>query len=83
MTCNLTFFTTKVSFVKLNSSSALIQKLLEITNQLENKCTVFALDALRNLFVQAYILDLPRYATGILGLGLIQTIETLVDKAVN
>jgi hypothetical protein len=61
----------------------LIQKLIEITNQLENKCTVFALDALRNLFVQSYILDLPKYATGILGMGLINTIETLVDKAVN
>jgi hypothetical protein len=50
---------------------------------LENKCTVFALDALRNLFVQAYIIDMPKYAAILLSMGLVPMIESLVDKAVN
>jgi len=39
---------------------------MEISNQLENRNTVFALDALRNLFVQANIIDLPQLGTIIL-----------------
>ena len=44
----------------------LIQRLMEISNQLENRNTVFALDALRNLFVQANIMDLPQLGSLIL-----------------
>ena len=58
-------------------------RLIEISNQLETRSTVYAMDALRNLFVQAHLVERPHYADAMLDLGLITLCENIIEKAVN
>ena len=41
-----------------------------------------ALDALRNLFVQAHLVDCPQHAQKMLDLGLFANLEQLIGKAI-
>lgn len=49
----------------------LIQRLFEIALVKDSKHTVMAVDALRNLYVQACIIDRPLYSSQILKCGLV------------
>jgi len=37
----------------------MIERVMELANQLQNQVNLMALDALRNLFVQAHLVDSP------------------------
>ena len=56
---------------------------MELANQLEHKVNYMALDALRNLFIQAHLIDKPELARGILELGLFAALEQVISKAIN
>ena len=42
-----------------------------------------AMDAIRNLFIQAHLIDKPQHAQVILNLGLFSTLEQIISKAIN
>ena len=62
---------------------AVVERLSSLSNQLENKLSYYALDALRNLINQAYITFNDEVAKKqILGKGYLQMVEGLIEKAV-
>ena len=42
-----------------------------------------AMDAIRNLFIQAHLIDKPQFAQVILNQGLFTTLEQIISKAIN
>jgi len=55
---------------------------LELANQLQHGVNLMALDAIRNLFIQANLIDRPQYAQLILDAGLFATLEEIIGKAI-
>ena len=41
---------------------AMLQRVLELANQLSKDVNMLAMDAIRNLFIQAHLIDEPRFA---------------------
>ena len=60
----------------------LTKRLIELANQLENRTTLYALDALRNLFVQAHLIERTEFADQLLAEGLVSLCETVIEKAI-
>ena len=58
-----------------------IERLFNIANKLEHKQNALAMDALRNLIVQAYLVDKSEYVELILSSGLLQTYENIIKEA--
>lgn len=56
---------------------------MEIASQLQSRAAVFALDALRNLFVQASILEKHTYSSRIMEAGFLPLLESTISSAVN
>lgn len=56
--------------------------MLELANQLQHGVNLMALDAIRNLFIQANLIDRPQYAQLILDAGLFATLEEIIGKAI-
>ena len=42
-----------------------------------------AMDAIRNLYIQAHLIDKPDYAQMIIDAGLFATLEQVIGKAIN
>ena len=42
-----------------------------------------AMDALKNLFVQSYLVEMPHYAHSILQLGLVDQLQEIIRKAID
>ena len=60
-----------------------VDRLSNLSNQLENKLSYYALDAFRNLINQAYITFNDEVAKKqILSQGYLQMVETLIQKAI-
>jgi len=56
---------------------------MEIANNVENRQTVFAMDALRNLFVQANLVEKSKFANRILEMGLLALLEKIIATSFN
>ena len=39
-----------------------IKRVMELANQLQHQVNLMAMDAIRNLYIQAHLLDKPEYA---------------------
>lgn len=59
-----------------------LNRLLAIANQLGNRATLYAMDALRNLVVQAFLIDKINLAQKILQAGLIKVLHEIIGKAI-
>ena len=59
-----------------------LNRLLAIANQLGNRATLYAMDALRNLVVQAFLIDKINLAQKILQAGLIKVLYEIIGKAI-
>lgn len=59
-----------------------LNRLLAIANQLGNRATLYAMDALRNLVVQAFLIDKINLAQKILHAGLIKVLHEIIGKAI-
>ena len=53
----------------------MIARVLELANQLEHQVNLMAMDAVRNLFIQAHLIDRPDLAQIILDAGLFSVLE--------
>ncbi|TNV81755.1 hypothetical protein FGO68_gene4081 [Halteria grandinella] len=63
-------------------SPELLKRLLELANQLTTRTTLFAIDAIKNLCVQAYLMGKDSLATHILKEGgFLDCLLTIIDKA--
>ena len=60
-----------------------IARVLELANQLQHSVNLMAMDAVRNLFIQAHLIDKPQFAQVILDQGLFSTLEEIIGKAIN
>jgi hypothetical protein len=56
---------------------------MSIANQLQTRSTIFAIDALKNLCIQAFLMAKDDYAAEIIKLGYIDCVSTLIQKALN
>ena len=61
----------------------MIARVLELANQLQHEVNMMAMDAIRNLFIQANLIDQPHYAKLIIEQGLFATLEQIIGKAIN
>ena len=61
----------------------MIQRLFDITDQLEHRNGLMAMDALRNLIIQAFLIDKQEYAEMILGQGFFALLEQIIRKAID
>ena len=61
--------------------TGLINRLLALANQLQSRVTLFALDALRNLCTQAYLMSKDELAVGIVKAGYVDCVNELIKKA--
>ncbi len=62
-------------FTKLCFELETILRVMELANQLQHSVNLMAMDAIRNLFIQAHLIDKPEYAQMILDAGLFTTLE--------
>ena len=61
----------------------MIARVLDLANQLQHEVNMMAMDAIRNLFIQANLIDQPHYAKLIIEQGLFATLEQIIGKAIN
>lgn len=61
----------------------LIQRLFDIADQLQHRANLMAMDALRNLVVQAFLIDNQKLVDMILGNGFFTLIEQIIRKAID
>ena len=59
----------------IHLSVELIQRLFDIADQLEHRSNLMAMEALRNLIIQAFLIDKQEYADMILGQGFFALLE--------
>ena len=59
----------------------LINRILGLVNQLQSRITLSALDALRNLCTQAYLMGKDELAVGIVKAGYVDCVSELIKKA--
>ena len=72
-----------VTKAKTHLSVELIQRLFDIADQLEHRNGLMAMDALRNLIIQAFLIDKQAYAEMILGQGFFALLEQIIRKAID
>ena len=53
----------------------MIARVMELANQLQHQVNLMAMDAIRNLFIQAHLIDRPQFAQRFLEQGLFSTFE--------
>lgn len=63
-------------------SQVLIARLLVIANQLQHKTTITAMDALRNLIIQAFLIDRTDLANRVLEQGFVTCLEQVIEKGI-
>jgi len=54
-----------------------------MANQLVNRTSIFALDALKNLCIQGYLMNREDLALLVINQGYIQCVNIVVEKAIN
>lgn len=62
--------------------SEIIARILTIANQLHHKTTITAMDALRNLIIQAFLIERTDLAHQLIKQGFIQTLEQVIEKGI-
>ena len=60
----------------------LINRIILLANQLQSRTTLFAMDALRNLCTQAYLMGKDELAIGIVKAGYVDCVNELIKKAI-
>ena len=61
---------------------ASVKRLFELSNQVENRLTLYATDVLRNLVVQAFLLEKVSLAQVVLQNGFTTMLHELIEKAI-
>ena len=61
----------------------MLLRVMELANQLQHSVNLMAMDALRNLFIQAHLINQPYYAQLMIDKGLFATLEQIIEKAIN
>lgn len=67
---------------KVFYNEASVKRLFELSNQVENRLTLYATDVLRNLVVQAFLLEKVSLAQVVLQNGFTTMLHELIEKAI-